>query len=133
MQLVFGRSEIETKEVYLKRVDAARAEKQCEKRKRITREDYARAEADLKKAVAEGKISEEDARTRLNGMRRAIAGQAKRGDDKREVDWDAIKKKIEGAVERGDLTREEADAKYRAIKKRMAGEDHHRSGRDRDK
>lgn len=36
------------------------------------------------------------------------------------VDWDAIKRRIEGAVERGDLTREEADAKYAAIKKRLA-------------
>lgn len=34
-----------------------------------------------------------------------------------------IRHKIEGAVERGDLTREQADAKYRAIKERMAEEE----------
>ena len=39
-------------------------------------------------------------------------------------DWESIKRRIEGAVERGDMTREEADAKYREIKQRMAG--HHR-------
>jgi hypothetical protein len=36
------------------------------------------------------------------------------------MDWDGIKKRVEGAVERGDLTREEANAKYKAIKERIA-------------
>ena len=44
--------------------------------RRITREDYARVEADLKKAVAEGKIAEEDARARLEGMRKEMDEQA---------------------------------------------------------
>jgi hypothetical protein len=33
------------------------------------------------------------------------------------VDWEAVKRKIEGAVEHGDLTREEAGAKYEELKK----------------
>lgn len=43
------------------------------------------------------------------------------GDEK--PDWDAIRRRIEAAVERGDLTREEADAKYREIREQMARED----------
>ena len=38
-------------------------------------------------------------------------------------DWDAIKERIEGAVDRGDITRDEADAKYVEIKKEIARED----------
>jgi hypothetical protein len=37
-----------------------------------------------------------------------------------EVNWDAIKRRIEGAVEAGEMTREEADAKYREINARMS-------------
>jgi beta-lactamase regulating signal transducer with metallopeptidase domain len=85
----------------------------------ITREDYARAEAELKKLVAEGKVSEEDARTRLNEMRRIMAGQSQRGAGK-DVDWESVKRRIEGAVASGKLTREEADAKYKEIRERMA-------------
>jgi len=142
--------------------------------RRISREDYARAEAELKKAVAAGRISEEDARARLGAMRRmmaepggdrraeyegferrikaavragkmtreeagekldgyrrrmAMAGQSERGESrirredagKRDVDWEGIRKRIEGAVKNGDMTREEADAKYKEMRERMAG------------
>ncbi|MBL7188128.1 MAG: hypothetical protein ISS70_17535 [Phycisphaerae bacterium] len=138
--------------------------------KRISREDYARAEADLKKLVAEDKISEEDAKARLNGLRKIIAEQGERGkrritveeykraeakmrkmidegkakpedverrliemrkmigdqskpdgkhDDREPPDWEGIKRRIEGAVKSGDMTREEADAKYKAIRERL--------------
>ena len=74
-------------------------------KQRISRENYGRAEAELKELVDEGKVSGKDARARLGAMRRMMAEQhEERGD----VDWDAIKKRIEGAVERGDLTREQA-------------------------
>ena len=42
---------------------------------------------------------------------------------RKDVDWEGIKRRIEAAVERGDITREEADAKYEAIRKRMAEDD----------
>ena len=35
---------------------------------------------------------------------------------KGKLDWKAIKTRIESAVQRGDLTRKEADEKYRQIK-----------------
>ncbi len=49
-----------------------------------------------------------------------MAGQSEHGDRER-PDWEGIKKRIEGAVKSGDMTREEADAKYKAIRERMAG------------
>jgi len=150
---------------------AAGRRQRAGERERISREDYARAEAELKKAVATGRISAEDARARLNGMRREMAGEADRGErritieeykraeakmrkmveedkakpedverrliqmrkmmgdqgkrggergDRERPDWEAIKKRIEGAVASGKMTREEADAKYKAIRERMA-------------
>ena len=39
-----------------------------------------------------------------------------------EVDWEAIRRRIEGAVERGDMTREEADARYREFREQLARE-----------
>ncbi len=86
--------------------------------KKITVEEYKLAAAKLKKMVAEGKISAEDARTRLGEMRKMVGRQS--GDTpKTDIDWDGIKKRIEGAVQRGDITRKEADAKYKALKERM--------------
>jgi hypothetical protein len=45
-------------------------------------------------------------------------GAHERGDTR----WDDLKVRIEGAVSRGEMTREEADAKYKAIKDRMLKE-----------
>ncbi len=74
--------------------------------------------AKLKQAVANGEMSAEDAERGLQGYRREMSG---RGNDR--VDWDAVQKRIEGAVERGEITREEARAKYTAIKKRLTSRD----------
>ncbi len=79
------------------------------------------AEAEVKQAVVDGKISGQDARVRLREMREAIA--KRRGHTQDDLDWDNVQRRIEGAVERGDMTREEADAKYREIKQRMAREE----------
>ncbi len=101
--------------------------------RRITREDYARAEAEFKKMVADGKIKAEDAKTRLGEMRRMI-GERNREPvtdntrRERDVDLDGLRRQIEGAVERGDMTREQANAVYRGIRERMGG----RRERDRD-
>lgn len=82
----------------------------------LTKDDYANAATKIKAAVAAGKLSAQDGQAKLDGMRKKMSQQCE-GDGasaKREV----IKQKIEGAVERGDLTRAEADAKYQAIKER---------------
>ncbi len=85
--------------------------------KRITREDFSRAGIEIRKAVAEGKISEEGGRAKMAAMRKMIGEQ--REGATRKIDWEGIKKRIEGAVNSGDMTREEADAKYKAIKEGM--------------
>jgi len=89
-------------------------------RRRITREDYGRIEAELKKAVDAGRMSEEDAKARLNGMRRMIAaqGQRQRGDDKR-GEYEGFERRIKAAVEAGKMTREEAGEKLEDYKKRI--------------
>ena len=80
--------------------------------------------------VAAGKIKQEDAGARLKGMRRMMTGLGERGESRgerrrdeseRNVDWDAIRNRIEGAVDRGALTREEADAEYRKIREQRGG------------
>ncbi|MFM1560861.1 MAG: hypothetical protein ACKJSK_16230, partial [Roseibacillus sp.] len=44
----------------------------------------------------------------------------RKGERGREVDWESIKERIEGAVEDGKISRQEADAKYRELKKRAS-------------
>jgi len=91
----------------------------------LNREDYGRIETELKKAVAEGRISSEDMRARLEGMRGEMAAQREhgRGDEGRRLsrdDWENIENRIESAVKSGEITREQADARYKAIRERMA-------------
>lgn len=93
--------------------------------KRISAEDLERAGIDIRKAVASGRITAEQGRAKMQAMRKMAGQQTERGADRRatkppaRVDWEAIKARIEGAVKRGDLTREQADAKYKEIKERM--------------
>jgi polyhydroxyalkanoate synthesis regulator phasin len=47
----------------------------------ISREDYERAVAEMKKMVADGKASEEDVKARLDEMRRMMAAQSEGGND----------------------------------------------------
>ena len=84
--------------------------------------DYANAEAKIKAMVAEGKVSQEDAETRLKQMRERMTneGQAKsKIKAVEEFDWAETERRIESAVEAGEITREEADEKYRGIKARL--------------
>ncbi|MHC4942878.1 MAG: M56 family metallopeptidase [Planctomycetota bacterium] len=85
-------------------------------RKRINRADYAHAEAEMQKMVDEGRIPKEAMTKRLHRMRLMMAED--RG-ERKERDWGAIKRRIEGAVKAGKMTREEADRAYEGIKKRM--------------
>jgi hypothetical protein len=91
------------------------------KEKHVTREDYATAEAKMKAMVEAGEASEKDVRIRLGQMRRMIDAGRGKGDDWSR--WEGIKQRIEVAVERGDLTREEADEKYAEMRRRMSRKD----------
>ena len=43
-------------------------------------------------------------------------------DDRREVDWDSIKSRIEAGVKSGRITRDQADRLYDGLRRRMGGE-----------
>ncbi|MDP6633967.1 MAG: M56 family metallopeptidase [Phycisphaerae bacterium] len=96
------------------------------------REHLMKVRRELGAAVEAAKISREDAGKRFAEVEKAVreriaAGQRNRGGEKDaprrpdRVNWENIRKRIEGAVKRGDMTRKEADAKYKEIKDRMSG------------
>jgi len=100
------------------RADAA---PQREEARTFTRSEYAAAKEKIDGMVAEGKVSREDADTRLGQMRRMIvrADAAPQREEREEFDWESTRKRIEAAVEAGEVTREQADARYEGIKKRL--------------
>ena len=51
----------------------------------------------------------------------------------RTVDWDQIKTRVEAAVERGEMTRDQANAKYTEIKKNLAARDAHQGEQKHDR
>ena len=65
---------------------------------------------------------------RFDALRRTMA---KRHAQRGETDRDSIKKRIERTVERGDLIRERAYAKYREIRERKASENERTPGERR--
>ena len=82
-----------------------------------------RAGIEIPKAVAAGKISKEQGRAKREAIRKKMGLQGERGAERgpSRPDWEGIKRRIEGAVKRGDMTREQAGAKYKEIRERMAG------------
>jgi len=110
-----------SKEALRKRLDEMRkvmAEQGERGERRITVEEYKRAEAKMRKMIEDGKAKPEDVERRLIEMRKMIAGSSEREAGK-EVDWEGIKRRIEGAVKSGRMTREEADAKYKEVRERL--------------
>lgn len=88
---------------------------------RISREDYARAEAELRKAVAEGRTSPEDARARLNGMRREMARQAERGERGITVEqYKRAEAKMRKMIEEGKAKPEDVERRLIEMRKMMA-------------
>jgi len=66
---------------------------------------------------ASGELSKEEAAHRIEVMKHQLhAVMEKAANAPIEPDWAQIKKRIEGAVERGDMTREEAEAHYSRLK-----------------
>ncbi len=86
----------------------------------ISADEYERAVAKMRKMVADGKAKPEDARRRLMEMRKAMGDRGE--GDGRKTDRErfaGIRERIEGAVKSGKITREQADAKYKAIREEM--------------
>jgi hypothetical protein len=96
--------------------------------RRITREDYARAAEKMRKMIEDGKAKPEDVERRLIEMRKMMARQTERQrsderGDRERPDWEGIKRRIEGAVKSGKMTREQADVKYKEIEEKLSRED----------
>ncbi len=107
--------------------DARRGMAEDGREDRISKEEYEHVEAELKQLVTDGKIPAAAARARLHGMREVMESQwdSPRGDKRKHeqgINWDAVQRRIEGAVQNGEMSREDADAAYRGIKKRLAGQ-----------
>ncbi|MDA1052943.1 MAG: hypothetical protein O3C40_21025 [Planctomycetota bacterium] len=70
----------------------------------------------LKAAVKSGAVDEKFAIALWKALEKAEAHE-KEDIDKTEVDWEAAKRRIEGAVKAGKLTREQANQAYEKLKK----------------
>ena len=73
--------------------------------KAFSREDYARGEKEIKKLVAEGKVSKEDAERRLGEMRRAMGsgqrGKGAKGVEPRFIPEEELQPRLRRAPEAG--------------------------------
>ena len=87
------------------------------KARHISPETYARAEAELKKAVANGEVPPERARAHLRGLRKMMAGKG--GEDERAAKYRAIEARIRAAVKAGKISQEDAERELTAIRRKM--------------
>jgi hypothetical protein len=71
----------------------------------------------LKAEIDRGDHSREAAGPKIRELKPPMkTGEGKKPGKNPEIDWDAVKKKIESAVERDEITRREADAIYSKLK-----------------
>jgi beta-lactamase regulating signal transducer with metallopeptidase domain/polyhydroxyalkanoate synthesis regulator phasin len=87
-------------------------------------------EAKLDAMVASGEMTREQANEHLETVHSKLVARAHRHQGERverdAIDWDQIKARVEGAVERGEITRAEADRIYAVVKYRSARDKAHR-------
>jgi len=79
-----------------------------------------REQADAKYTALKKQTDQKPAVKKVEGKPKPAAPAkpaVKKGANNAKLDWDAIKKQIEGAVKAGKLTRQQADAHYLALKK----------------
>lgn len=96
---------------------------------------YAAAVEKIKAAVEAGEITEEEAEAKIAALRQRIAASRERsdkgeGDGMRER-YAAVVEKIKAALEAGEITEEEAAAKFAALRSRIAAS-RERGDRDED-
>jgi beta-lactamase regulating signal transducer with metallopeptidase domain/polyhydroxyalkanoate synthesis regulator phasin len=110
---------------------AGQEEKEAEserRKQRSAREEYARVEKELKALVEAGRISEPDAKARLDGFRRSLSERTEKGES-RGVTVEQYKRaaaELEKLVEAGRITRAQADERLIAMR-RMIKETHQES------
>ena len=110
--------------------------------KKVNRENLEHVGARIRRAVADGTLSAEEGREKMQAMRKMVGEKSdedkglrtrmaagSKDDAKKDAtrtpkgrDVDAIRKRIEGAVESGRITREQADKTYIELRKRLAAE-----------
>ena len=102
--------------------------KRGEGRKLFTREDYASAQAKIKKAVESGQLSKEDARKKLGVLRKRLAAGARGDRDRAEQDRAAdkakeylarVRKALGEELRAGKISREEFAERWEAIQRRV--------------
>lgn len=81
------------------------------------RELYQVMKRKIRVALQEGKISSEEAQTKLLITREQMFGKPRDQKKEKELNWDGIIRRIENEVASGKISRIEADAKYIEIKK----------------
>jgi polyhydroxyalkanoate synthesis regulator phasin len=84
----------------------------------------------IEAAVRRGDLSKEEAKKKVELMKREIQTKMKhlrqaqsKKEDPRKQRYDAVLKRVKAAVDRGDLSAEDARKKLQAYRKQLAGED----------
>ncbi|MGB0326531.1 MAG: M56 family metallopeptidase [Akkermansiaceae bacterium] len=91
-----------------------------------TKEDFEGIEKRLRAAVESGELSEEEAKSKMMAIKKKMAGDKEgEGASKKAMTEEKMRgmaKRIRDAVERGELSKEDAEKKMMELRKMMAGE-----------
>lgn len=103
---------------------AERGEEADRRERRLTLEDYRRAEAEIKELVAAGRVSEADGKARLGEMRRAIAPEAgeaeRRGRRVARDDHGRVVAELKAALVAGRISEADFKAKVEGLRREAA-------------
>ncbi|MHC5039225.1 MAG: M56 family metallopeptidase [Planctomycetota bacterium] len=101
--------------------------------KRVVREDTKRVEDARRKAAAARKLTEKDARARLEAMRKAMVKRREAGthrrEDERVAKYRAVAAKIGELVKAGKMSKKDAEKKLIALRKEMFDDQKRRTKR----
>jgi predicted RNA-binding protein associated with RNAse of E/G family len=81
-----------------------------------------RVEMELKQAVESGRITEAEARKKLESIKRGSAGEKKKVVDEREVEFRKAQAELTELLQAGKITKEQALERLAALKKELSGE-----------
>ena len=107
-------------------MDALRRSTQKEDRaehgdRHISKEEYARAEKEIKALVKAGKVSEADAKKRLGEMKRMMKGSAERGEHRiTREEYARAEKEIKALVKAGKVSEKDAKTRLGEMKRVIA-------------
>ena len=100
--------------------------------RRITVEEYRRAEEKMRKMVEEGKAKPEDVERRLIEMRRMMGEQRERGERRiTREDFARAEADLKKFVDEGKISQEDAKARLNGMRRMMAGQAERQRGNDK--